>query len=467
MMATGGLFRAPVVGPLMRAAGHIPVDRGRDERRQRRTGGGEALQAGSVVFIYPEGRIGLDPAMWPERPKTGLARLALATGAPVVPVATWGSHEVIAYHGRGAMIRTLVSSIWRRPTVRMHFGAPVDLSDLRRARSGTPSGPATGSWTRSPPNWPALRPDELRLPRYRGPHAAGLDRPPRAGWSAQAASAAPGYCADGRRGWPTGTRTWTRRCRSPFAHRGGAAEGDENSMAAFARAVDAGYRYLETDVHATSDGVAVVFHDDTLDRMLGRPGRIEDLTWADLASLRSGGEAVVPPWSTCSTPGRECRLNIDMKADSAVDPTIEAVWKVNARDRVLLASFSDRRIRLGPAGVRAAPGDVDGPAGGGRAAARLAARPGAGRLRPGRGRRPGAGAVSAGYGWWTPRFVRHAHRLGLQVHVWTIDDPAEMQELLDLGVDGIMTDRIEVLRDVLIARGRWPPDRPPGPEHAA
>ena len=102
MMATGGLFRAPVVGPLMRAAGHIPVDRGRDTRGQRRAGrASPRSQAGSVVFIYPEGRIGLDPAMWPERAKTGLARLALATGAPVVPVATWGSHEVIAYHGRG------------------------------------------------------------------------------------------------------------------------------------------------------------------------------------------------------------------------------------------------------------------------------------------------------------------------------------------------------------------------------
>ena len=78
----------------------------------------------------------------------------------------------------------------------------------------------------------------------------------------------------------------------PFAHRGGAAEGDENSMAAFARAVAAGYHYLETDVHSTSDDVAVVFHDDTLDRMLGRSGRIEDLSWADVTSLRmcvSGG----------------------------------------------------------------------------------------------------------------------------------------------------------------------------------
>src|SRR6185295_2876347 len=67
-----------------------------------------------------------------------------------------------------------------------------------------------------------------------------------------------------------------------FAHRGGAADGDENSMAAFGRSIAAGYRYLETDVHSPSDGVAVVFHDDSLDRIFGRPGRIEDLTWIDV-----------------------------------------------------------------------------------------------------------------------------------------------------------------------------------------
>jgi len=136
MMATGGLFRAPVVGRLMRLAGHIPVDRGRDTVANAVPDAADALRAGSVVFIYPEGRIGLDPAMWPERAKTGVARLALSTGAPVVPVATWGSHEVIAYHGRGAMTRTLASSVVRRPIVRVHFAPPVDLSGLKPGAIG-------------------------------------------------------------------------------------------------------------------------------------------------------------------------------------------------------------------------------------------------------------------------------------------------------------------------------------------
>ena len=251
-----------------------------------------------------------------------------------------------------------------------------------------------------------------------------------------------------------------------FAHRGGAAEGDENSMEAFARAVDAGYRYLETDAHATRDGVAVVFHDDTLDRLLGRPGRIEELTWADLASIRSRGDWVVPRLADLLDAYPDCRINVDMKTDASVDPTIETVWKTGARDRVLLASFSDRRIRWARR--------VCGP----RQATSMAQREVAGlRLGSLHGRGlagfvPGVAAVQVPVRYARVRvvdgrFVRHAHRLGMQVHVWTIDDPAEMHELLDLGVDGIMTDRIEVLRDVLIARGRWPYGREAGPTRAA
>ena len=240
-----------------------------------------------------------------------------------------------------------------------------------------------------------------------------------------------------------------------FAHRGGAAVGDENSMGAFARAIGAGYRYIETDVHATSDGVPVAFHDDTLDRMLGRPGRIEDLAWSDLVSIRDGGSAVVPALADLLDTWPDCRFNVDLKADSAVDPTIETLWKLNARDRVLLASFSDRRIRW----ARRLCGPRQATSMGQREVARLrfASLHGRGLA----GFVPSVAAVQvpvryAGVRVVDARFVRHAHRLGMQVHVWTIDEPAEMRELLDLGVDGIMTDRIEVLRDVLTERGRWP-----------
>ncbi|MEV4533976.1 lysophospholipid acyltransferase family protein [Asanoa sp. NPDC049518] len=130
IMATGGLFRAPVVGWAMRSSGHIRVDR-------RTANVGDALQVAvdavreSVVMVYPEGRIGLDPTMWPERGRTGTARLAFASGAPVVPVAQWGSHEVIPYVSSfRSVVGGLARSFWRRPTIKVHFGAPIDLSDL-------------------------------------------------------------------------------------------------------------------------------------------------------------------------------------------------------------------------------------------------------------------------------------------------------------------------------------------------
>ncbi len=238
-----------------------------------------------------------------------------------------------------------------------------------------------------------------------------------------------------------------------FAHRGGAADGDENTTAAFARAIDLGYRYVETDVHATADGVAVIFHDATLRRVTGERGRIADLRWADLASVRVGGAAVVPRLDEVLDAWPQVRFNVDVKADGAVDPTVAGVTRAGATDRVLLASFSDARL----ARLRALTG--------GRVATGLGMR-GVARLRmaslTGRPLRLPPSVVAAQvpvrYGRLRVtdrRLLTYCHRVGLQVHVWTIDEPAEMHELLDLGVDGIMTDHVGVLRDVYRSRGHW------------
>jgi glycerophosphoryl diester phosphodiesterase len=198
----------------------------------------------------------------------------------------------------------------------------------------------------------------------------------------------------------------------------------------------------------------VVFHDDDLRRMFGRAGRVEDLRWADVASLRERGATLLPRLSDALEEWPAHRFNIDMKADSSVPPTVEVVARHNARDRVLLASFSDRRIRR----ARALCGPRQATSLGQRETAglRLASLAGVGRF----GLVPGAAAAQVpvryrGVRVVDRRFVRHAHRLGLAVHVWTIDEPAEMHYLLDLGVDGIMTDHIEALREVLTARGQW------------
>jgi 1-acyl-sn-glycerol-3-phosphate acyltransferase len=169
LMATGGLFRAPVVGSVMRAAGHIRIN-----RRQADVGSAvdvvaEALAGGSHVLGYPEGRITLDPGMWPERGKTGLARVALRTGVPVVPVAQWGAHEVAAWGGFGPTVRTLGRSLLRRPVVRVHFGAPVDLSDLDPAVPGAAQRATDRIIDAITAELVALRVAEPRLPRYVDP----------------------------------------------------------------------------------------------------------------------------------------------------------------------------------------------------------------------------------------------------------------------------------------------------------
>jgi glycerophosphoryl diester phosphodiesterase len=240
-----------------------------------------------------------------------------------------------------------------------------------------------------------------------------------------------------------------------FAHRGGAAAGDENTTAAFARAVELGYRYIETDTHATADGVAVVFHDDTLQRMLGRPGRMLDVRFADLQTVRVGGAAAVPRLDEVLDAWPDVRFNIDCKTDAAVDPTVDVIDRAGAHDRVLLASFSSPRLRR----IRARTGPRVATSLGMREVAAVYA----GSL-TGRPVRVPAGVVAVQipprYGRLTlagRRFVDYTHRLGLHVHLWTIDDAAQIGHFLDLGVDGIMTDHIEVLRDVYTARGIWNP----------
>ncbi|MDK1473306.1 glycerophosphodiester phosphodiesterase [Streptomyces sp. 549] len=241
-----------------------------------------------------------------------------------------------------------------------------------------------------------------------------------------------------------------------FAHRGGAGDGTgpgpaENTVGAFRRAVELGYRYLETDVHTTADGRLVAFHDATLDRMAGAGGRLASLSFDELRRLRVAGEPV-PLFADLLREFPQARWNIDVKADAAVAPLLEVLDEADAWDRVCVGAFAERRV----ARARAL--------GGPRLATSLGAAGVLGlRLRsyrlPGRFR-DNAVCVQvpvrqAGVPVVDAAMLRAAHRRGLQVHVWTVNDAATMRELLDLGVDGIMTDHIELLRQVLVERGAW------------
>jgi glycerophosphoryl diester phosphodiesterase len=242
-----------------------------------------------------------------------------------------------------------------------------------------------------------------------------------------------------------------------FAHRGGARHpelaGLENTSAAFAQAVAMGYTYLETDVHVTRDGVLVAFHDAALERVTDGSGRIEKLDAADLAEVRIKGREPVPTLASlvASFPGQ--RLNIDLKSDAAAAPLAAFVHEHALHDRILVGSFSGRRLRrfrrlAGPrVATSASPGEVAAYVALPASLARWVTRgaPAALQVPHRRGRL----VVSSA------RLVRRAHAAGLHVHVWTVDDPEEMEALLDRGVDGLMTDRTDILRDVLRRRGQW------------
>jgi glycerophosphoryl diester phosphodiesterase len=247
-----------------------------------------------------------------------------------------------------------------------------------------------------------------------------------------------------------------------FAHRGGAAEGAENTMAAFGRALALGYDYLETDAHATSDGVLVAFHDHTLDRVTDRHGRISELPYREVSRARIGGVHEIPRLEDLLGTWPEARFNIDVKEAAAIGPLAAAIRRTNAYDRVCLTAFSDERLVL----ARAAMGREVCSALGPRGVAALraaAATSGYGRLLT-RLSRAGIPCAQVPVGFrglrvTTRRLVRTAHAIGMQVHVWTINDDARMEHLLDLGVDGIMTDNVTGLREVLTRRGLWHPGR--------
>ncbi len=236
----------------------------------------------------------------------------------------------------------------------------------------------------------------------------------------------------------------------PVAHRGGAAEQPENTMAAFSAAVALGYRYVETDVHATADGVLLAFHDHTLDRATDMAGTIAELPYATVRQARVGGHSI-PRLEEVLGAWPELRIHIDAKHLAAAAPLVGAVDRAGAHDRVCVGAFNDRTVSalrrlshgrictwMGRAEIlslRLASLGVPTP----RSAAGCAQVP----VRQGR-----LPVVDR-------RFVDAAHRRGVGVHVWTIDEPDVMNRLLDLGVDAILSDRPTVLKQVLTQRGLW------------
>ncbi len=244
-----------------------------------------------------------------------------------------------------------------------------------------------------------------------------------------------------------------------FAHRGGAGHpelvGKENTIAAFRHAVGLGYRYVELDVHATLDEHLMVFHDDDLRRLTGGRGTMADRTYAEIATLRVGQSEPIPTLDEVLETFPDTRFNIDIKNAAAVTPLVKTIDRHRAHDRVCVGSFSIERLRefrrlmgrrvptsVSPVGV-VWNGHVP-------LLPRLLNSPGTALQIP-VSRALGSRQVPV----LTPRLLRHAHLAGKVVHIWTVDDPAEMHRLLDMGVDGIVSDRTDLLKQVFTERGIW------------
>ncbi len=238
-----------------------------------------------------------------------------------------------------------------------------------------------------------------------------------------------------------------------LAHRGLALEAPENTLLAFQKAVEIGVTHLETDVHGSSDGVSVISHDPDLTRLAGRPVRVGQLTAAELRGIDLGHGQAFCSLADALDAFPDARFNIDIKSADAAASTVAAIRDAGAVDRVLVGSFSPAR-RL--AVVRQLPGVATSISSRGAIAAVSAARTTGGLptlrriLRDVRAVQFPLSILRMAT--MTPRTIAAFHAADVEVHAWTINDEPTMERLLDLGVDGLVSDRSDLAIGVLARR---------------
>ena len=249
-----------------------------------------------------------------------------------------------------------------------------------------------------------------------------------------------------------------------ISHRGGAGLWPENTMEAFSRSVEMGYRWIETDLRMTSDGVVVCHHDPTLERTTNGHGEVAKLNWRQLEKLDAGyahlpdqdfpfrGQGVrIPSLEEVARSFPGLNMVLEMKADHTEEPLLRLIRRMGLSDRVIVASFSDARLtrvrELSKGGIATSTGEEE--------VARLVKAAWLGRRARTQHVALQIPVRSGPIPLVTRRTVKAYHRMGLVVHVWTVDQPARMERLLDRGVDGIMTDRPDLLKEVFRKRGIW------------
>lgn len=235
-----------------------------------------------------------------------------------------------------------------------------------------------------------------------------------------------------------------------FAHRGDSQAAPENTHAAFASAHAMGFRYFETDVHLSRDGVLLAFHDHKLDRVTDTRGTVAKLDYGAIKQARVGGTDPIPLMADLLEEFPETRINIEPKSDAAVQPLIDLIKASNAVDRVCFGSFHSRRIdkirqALPNACTSMGPAET------------LRARLGSWGIKTAEPEAHCAQVPTSYFGIPVAdtHFIHYLKNLGLQTHIWTVNDETEMHRLLDAGATGMMTDHPALLRRVLEERGQW------------
>lgn len=234
-----------------------------------------------------------------------------------------------------------------------------------------------------------------------------------------------------------------------LAHRGLHLGAPENTMLAFVKAMALGVTHLETDVHASRDGVAVLCHDADLKRIAGRDVRVDQLTLAELRRIDLGDGQTFVTLSELLDAFPECRFNIDIKSMAAAAPASAAIIKANAVKRVLITSFNDKRRR---AATDRMPGVATSASAPSFVAAFIAARIGLAGISRFALRHVDAVQIPqkiALFSTVTPRTVRIFHSAGVEIHVWTVNSGETMRRLFRNGVDGIFTDRADIAVTIL------------------
>ena len=228
------------------------------------------------------------------------------------------------------------------------------------------------------------------------------------------------------------------------AHRGGSIEAPENTIESFEYSIELGSSYIETDVQLSSDGIPYIFHDDDLKRLFGKNIIFNSLHSDEIDELILFDKYKIPTLESTLQKFPDTLFQIDVKTDEVVLPTMEVIKKTNSTDKVCIASFSSKRLKqvhklypeiclsMGPFEVMKL----------------LLASFGLYRNKV-----PGnclqIPIYQYGIKLVTKRFINYIHTIGLKIHVWTINDEDTMQKLIDLGVDGIITDRPKTLKDLL------------------